>query len=231
MYGINSLEKFLIFFIENNYSFRSFEEDLNSKNKIINLRHDIDFSLEEALKIAILENKINIKANYFIMLTSNTYNPLSQYNQDIIKQIKELGHNISLHFDPEAYQDIDNGLINEKEIFERYFQVKIKLVSLHRPGKFLNNNNRKLPNVDHTYQDKYFKSMCYYSDSAGVDIRKKIDLNTKQNIKKQFHILIHPIWWTNVTSSPTETLLKWIKLHEEFIILETKKNCKSFLYN
>ena len=44
------------------------------------------------------------------MLTSNTYCALSQSNKKIIKEIKNKGHHISLHFDPTCYSNINNDL-------------------------------------------------------------------------------------------------------------------------
>ena len=70
--------------------------------------------------------------------------------------------------------------------------------------------------------------MYYFSDSGGSDLNqklKKIDFNF---FEKPIQILIHPIWWTNLSSSPTETLKKWIAEFNLFIINETKFNCKTF---
>ena len=45
--------------------------------KNLYLRHDIDFSMEDALKIALIESELNINSSYF-MITSNTYNLFSK---------------------------------------------------------------------------------------------------------------------------------------------------------
>ena len=42
----------------------------NSSDKDVILRHDVDASLEAALKMAELENKINVSSTYFILLSS-----------------------------------------------------------------------------------------------------------------------------------------------------------------
>ena len=75
---------------------QNYEIDPNDFLKVV---HDIDFSVKEAYKIALIEKDMGIKANYFFMLSSNTYNPLSNENRSYIERISNLGHEISLHFD------------------------------------------------------------------------------------------------------------------------------------
>lgn len=41
---------------------------------ILILRHDVDQSLEQSLKIAIIENRYNIKSTFFLWLSSPFYN-------------------------------------------------------------------------------------------------------------------------------------------------------------
>ena len=45
------------------------------------------------------------------------YNLMSKSNMRLVKEIYEMGHKISLHFDPTAYSDLD-PFINEKNFFE-----------------------------------------------------------------------------------------------------------------
>ena len=82
---------------------RSFTDN----KKVCFLRHDIDFSLEDAMAMANIEKEMDIKTNYFFMLSSNTYNAISLDSQRIIKEIGLKGHTISLHFDPTVYEDLD----------------------------------------------------------------------------------------------------------------------------
>ena len=228
MYGINGFRKLVNILREFNFEFVDFFSYKKANLPSIIFRHDIDFSLNDALIIASLEEKLDIKATYFFMLTTNTYSAISLNNKKLITEIKEKGHTISLHFDPTAYQDIDKGFCLEKKLFEDIFDVEVKIVSLHRPGKFLENNNKILEGSLHTYQDEFFKEMIYLSDSAGSDIKKKLREVNLSSPKKTIQMLTHPIWWTSNFNSPTETLYKWIEEHQSFIISETQKNCKSF---
>ena len=51
------------------------------------LRHDVDFSLEFAHKLASLEFNQDIRATYFLMLTSNMYNLVSSEHKQMVKEI------------------------------------------------------------------------------------------------------------------------------------------------
>ena len=225
MFGLNSFVSTIEDLLKKDFTFTNFIADLDRSS--ICLRHDIDFSVKEAYKIALIKKDMGIKANYFFMLSSNTYNPLSNENRYYIEKISNLGHEISLHFDPSIYDDVDGFFVKEKEFFENIFSVKIYIVSLHRPRKFLEDNNRKLKGCYHTYEDKFFKNMEYLSDSAGRDIRSNLQ-RMPTNQEKPLHILIHPIWWTIESSDPTYTLNNWLKEQNDFLISEIARNCRTY---
>ncbi len=155
------------------------------------LRHDVDFSVNHAYEIAKIDKSQNIFSTFFFMLTSNMYNLLSQTNRQLVLEIKEMGHKISLHFDPTVYKKIDQ-FKQEREIFEKNFMVEVDIVSVHRPGIFLNNNNLDLFGSKQTYQNKYFKKMKYISDSSGRDVSDDLDDYLESNKKKGLHLLLHP---------------------------------------
>ena len=58
-------------------------EKLDSNSLL--LRHDVDFSIEFAYRLAVAENKLNIYSTFFFMFTSNLYNPLSEHNQNLLR--------------------------------------------------------------------------------------------------------------------------------------------------
>lgn len=50
----------------NNYEILDYK-NYKIKEKAIILRHDVDFSLEKALEMAELENRLNVSAIYFVL--------------------------------------------------------------------------------------------------------------------------------------------------------------------
>jgi len=191
------------------------------------LRHDIDFSIEYAYQIAQLESKLKIYSTFFFMLTSNMYNFLSAHNQKLVKDIANMGHKVSIHFDHTVYQDLESFMY-EKSIFEITIKKKVDIVSIHRPGSFLDKNNLTLSGTPQTYQDIYFKKMKYISDSGGRDVFPLIAEYLEGPREFGLHLLIHPIWWVGKGSSQTKTLNAWRVQCLDFITSEIRKNCKTY---
>lgn len=105
-----------------NYTFEDFHHRKGKEAAII--RHDIDFCIPSALRMARIESDIDVSAIYFFMITTNTYNLASSLNRTLVKKIEALGHTISLHFDPTAHKDLDKGFEIEK-IFSRVCLMSI----------------------------------------------------------------------------------------------------------
>jgi len=226
VYGLERYAQIISLLKGHNRAFTRFPPGPEVAPRTICLRHDIDFSIEDALRVAVLEEELEVTATYFFMLSSNMYNLLSSRNQQSVREIARRGHTISLHFDPSAHYDLDAGFAAEKQVFERTFEVPVEVVSLHRPGSFLEDNNRVLPGARHTYQDEYIRDMHYLSDSAGRDIQSKIE--EAAPLSKPLHLLIHLIWWTINSGSANATLLDWLDRNNSFLFSETRRNCRTF---
>ena len=202
---------FLNKFIKKNYKFKTFTDNLSKINNVI-LRHDIDFDIDYALEIAKIEYSLGVKSNFFFLLTSNFYNITNNQNINKIKNIKKLGHQVGIHFDPSNYNDkgLIQALKNEKKIFEKILNIKVKVISIHRPHKKFLNNDKKIANLYHTYQLRFVsKNIEYYADSRNK-FRYGNPINSEAfNNKKNLQILIHPIWWMNQFNDPTEKKIKY----------------------
>ena len=70
MNGVQGFHKLVNIFREFNFEFVDFFSYKKATLPSIIFRHDIDFSLDDALTIASLEEKLGIKSTYFFMLTS-----------------------------------------------------------------------------------------------------------------------------------------------------------------
>ena len=179
-------------FKNNGYQFRGFDDEIRKKGDLL-LRHDVDFDVELALKLAQLESRIEVLSTYFFLVRSDSYNILSPQNFESIQRIKDLGHHISLHFDPLIYEDYVKGLEEELEIFSRLFSFKPKVISIHRPNEdFLNGVSL---GVSHTYQKKFFSEIKYISDSGGkFKFGHPLESDAFAS-RESIHLLLHPIWW------------------------------------
>jgi len=121
--------------IKKNQNFTNFKS--SSSNDII-LRHDVDSSLELALKIAKIENDLSISSTFFILFHSELYNPFSPSSSKIISQLRSLGHEIGLHYNgsiiSQIKKDPSDVIKNEIKAFEEHFGTSISVVSAHDPS-------------------------------------------------------------------------------------------------
>jgi hypothetical protein len=61
------------------------------------LRHDVDLSLDAALRLAEVETKAGAAATYFLMTESVFYNLGSEEGREAISRLRGLGHRVGLH--------------------------------------------------------------------------------------------------------------------------------------
>ena len=87
-------KQFILTLRSQGYSFQTFEEYIQSpKEKVLILRHDVDRKPKNALVIATLEKEAGIKASYYFRIVKESY------DENIIKHIAELGHEIGYHYE------------------------------------------------------------------------------------------------------------------------------------
>ena len=212
---LGEYESFITSFLERGYKIIPLGQYSGSKKNEMLLRHDVDFDCSLAHKISDIEHKLGIKASYFFMLRSNSYNLLSGENIDYVKSIQEKGHEINIHFDPGIYSDFREGFEMEKNIFESAFKTKIEVASLHRPNDFFLNYDKPIQGIEHTYQKKFFGDIKYISDSRGTfRFGHPFDAEEWKN-NDSIHLLIHPVWWSIDGGSPVDSLKKFITLRGE----------------
>src|ERR671924_2223230 len=61
------------------------------------LRHDVDLSLDAALRLAELEARAEAQSTYFLMTRSVFYNLASPEGERARARLRELGHRVGLH--------------------------------------------------------------------------------------------------------------------------------------
>lgn len=224
--------RYLINVIENSYNeIVNFREavSLNNKNSSVSgfccLRHDIDYCLESALKMAYLERDMGISASYFFLIDSNNYNVLSTRSSEIILEISRMGHEIALHFDIGMYPEhmIKNMINLHASILETIISQKICSISYHNPGK-IGLSSLSKEDLCYGYFNAYsekFNSIYYYtSDSLchfkDINFLNKIEAKTMQNI----HLLIHPIWWIIDENARDDKIIRLANNKKDFFMKE-----------
>jgi hypothetical protein len=170
------------------------------------IRHDIEFNLAWALRIAELDAECGVHATFFLLQTSE-YNPFEEEQALTIRRILELGHDIGLHYDAGLFErlGLNAPKVAERQIalFEEFFQTTIYAMSSHMPMR--SGKTFGLHDVVDTYDPLYLTKIKYVSDSLqawreGCVIR----LLDKY---PQIHLLVHEYTWNDVGSSWEANLL------------------------
>jgi len=114
---------------KNIYSLSAKKVLSEKKSKFLILKHDIEADPKKALKIAQIENKYNHRASYYVHFD------ILIKNIDIFKQIQNLGHEVSYHYD--VLDKNEGDFLKAKKVFDEhidFFEKKgfeIKTVCQH----------------------------------------------------------------------------------------------------
>ena len=164
------------------------------------LRHDVDISVKKAVDMAEREYKMGIgPAVYYILVSSEYYNPVEKETRRMIKQILDMGHGIGLHYDlasmPEDDQLRTMIILGQAQLLETSFNTRITSVAAHKPFEGIKPSEvliEALSFVDLVDPNNRFKDYKYLSDS-GMNFRE--DPYEAIKYHKLIHLNIHPEWW------------------------------------
>lgn len=204
-----------------NYSFRFFDEEYFKKS--ILLRHDLEFSVPIALKMAQIEADLGIKATYFVQLHSEFYNTLEKVNIQAIKEIQKLGHQIGLHFDShfwniESEGQLEKHISFDKNILEQYLELEIKAFSFHNNTDFtLSCRKEKYAGLLNVYSDYFRNHYAYNADSLGYLRYERLEDRLKEAKEEALQILIHDGMWQDEVLPPRRRVYKVIDDHAAFM--------------
>lgn len=206
-----SYSELINFAKELGYCFRTYR-DIDTNEKTIVLRHDIDMSLDKAVEMAELELALGVKSTYFVLLTSNFYNMLSNDSISKICRIKKLGHSIGLHFDEANYPEhvgntivVEQLIMGEIELLSCLLDSSVDTFSYHRPSNTILESYLEIPGLINSYGRDFFEGFKYVSDSRRNWREPIMDILGSNKFDK-IHILTHPFWYYVNEKTLEETL-------------------------
>jgi len=189
---------------------------LNDGKKICFLRHDIDFSIENAVRMARKEADENINSTYTVLLTGMFYNPFELENRKMLSEIVSLGHEVGLHFDPLIHNirnedELDEAISKEKSALEDIIQTKVDMFSFHNTTSFsMSCKKKSYAECINAYSDFFHNDVEYISDSHGYWRFRDWNTLLLEN-HKIIQVLTHPIWWQPDNSLlPLETVVRYM---------------------
>ncbi len=205
--------------------FRVFEAIKTTKPGLI-LRHDVDWSIEDAYKFFIIERENKIKSTYYFRASSPTYNLYSKENKKILREIDSSGFEVGLHFDKSIYKkNILDNFLKEKSIIEEILGKKIFSYSDHMPSS--NGYFKKKVNIFNAYDKKIFIKKNYISDSR-YEYKKNLFNFINQSNSKKMYCLIHPEYYFDNKRSYSLIINRYLKNSKKKIINEIKLNNKNY---
>ena len=169
------------------YRFAFFEEEPRRGDLL--LRHDVDLSLDAAVRLAELEADAGAQATYFLMTESVFYNLASPEGVRALARLREFGHRVGLHaVYPNARPD------------ERFDAV----VAWHNPApEYM---TAPLEGAVNVMQEPWFSPSTYRSDSNQHWRSGCPHEELRASAFPWLQLLTHPEIWAYPGESMAETM-------------------------
>lgn len=159
---------FLGAFADRTVAFEAVSNHLDAGEVLV--RHDVDLSVESALRMARLEADLGVEATYCFLLTSPLYNLLDAEQAEMVREIDRLGHEVALHFDTHSYWEgepaemaLEDRVRAERSIMESVVPDVSSTVSFHRPPPWV--LDRRFSGFTNAYSPEFFGDTTYVADS------------------------------------------------------------------
>ena len=170
------------------------------QHMIVILRHDVDKKPENSFKTAQIENALGITGTYYFRIVRESF------NETIIEQIIDLGHEIGYHYEDLTLARGDHQ--KARELFVMHletFRERYPVSTICMHGSPMSKwDNRDLwegySYKDHgiigePYFDLDYKNFLYFTDTGRrwngkkYSIRDKVNSNNEFNIKTTFDLI------------------------------------------
>jgi hypothetical protein len=162
------------------------------------LRHDVDLSLDAALRMAELEAGVGVPSTYFLMTQSVFYNLASPEGLRALNRLRELGHGVGLH-----------AVWPGAELDERFDPI----VAWHNPDP--NYMSEPLNGALNVMQAPYFDPDHYRSDSNHSWRHGCPHEALARGEFEWLHLLVHPELWVYPGNTMRETMSAMLDAERE----------------
>lgn len=216
-------------------------EDALKRDRFVIMRHDVEYSVERAYALSEVESSMDFCSTYFFQWTNNSYNILSRRHQDMIRDMKERGHHIGLHFALNGLTDmkeVRRQIVKEMRILSDMFGYEITQFSVHRPSAAVLAENIKLPNILNAYQDEFFTFAPKIEEDTPLKVKYMSDANhiwrygypDEKNIRgfDKVQILTHPFAWSRKGYDNRDNYATLIQEKYAEMVESIDNECKDF---
>jgi len=196
-----------------NYKFATYDA-IPFGERFVLWRHDCDYSLNRARRLAEVENEAGICATYFINPHCEFYNPLEADQARLIREILAMGHKIGVHFDAAFYstdneRQLDMQVQHEAALIHQVFGVKPTAFSFHNPNTFLIScDQESYGGLLNCYSKRLKSQVAYCSDSNGYWRFRRLHDVLSDATDSCLQILTHPGWWQESPMPPRQRIFR-----------------------
>ena len=200
-FTLKTYKKLLEELLASGYFFQTFKEYIqDSKGKVVILRHDVDRLPWNALVIAKIEKEAGIRASYYFRIVKESY------DEDIIKQIAEMGHEIGYHYENLSLcrGNYELAIKNFESNLEKFRKIyPVKTICMHG-SPFSKYDNKKIWEkydyrdygiIAEPYFDIDYDEVFYITDTgrawnnSKVSVRDKVASRFDIDIKSGLHLI------------------------------------------
>jgi hypothetical protein len=181
--------------VDQDFSLERLERLLTADNPEVEWRHDVDFDPGCALQMAQMEHRLGVRATYYVMGRSDSYNPFGPKIRQVFKEIVGHGHTLGMHVDLEVNRgalvttdelrqacDLDWMLFQESDL------DMTRRVAFHAPPRSV--YWRDVPGFEHALAPEWRDR--YVADSRG---RWRESPEDKLAAGGPVQLNLHSEWW------------------------------------
>lgn len=203
--------------LEKGYMFGDYSVEKEMTLRQIVWRHDVEFSVHRALKMARIEHDLGVRAYYFVHLHSEFYNTLEKEIFLLIKDVMSLGHQVGLHFDAQFWEvqdqkQLEDCLTKDSKTLEDILGIRINSFSFHNTTPaLLAMDDLYLAGLLNVYAREIRQKYRYCTDSTGIWRYERLTDVLNDDSIKCLQVLTHDGMWQDEPMAPRQRVLRCIE--------------------
>lgn len=166
------------------------------------LRHDVDFSVECALKLARQNAAAGVRGTFFVLLRSDVYNLLAPRNLAWARSLADHGQAVGLHYAadgpvPDNLAEVSSAVTRDYELLSDLLPGTVPVFAWHNPGpEWLKKcATLEVSGLINAYAPRYIRDACYRSDSNCRNTPVDFERVLRDRSQPGLHLLFHPVNW------------------------------------
>lgn len=200
--------------------------EAENRSEFIILRHDIEFSVERALTMSLIESEMGVQSTYFVQIRSNAYNAFSLPNVAILRDIYARGHRIGLHYHIGASMDpavVTREIAEQCQLLQTMLRIPIDRYSMHRPNPETRYYETEIPGLINAYGPQFFTYAEELKEDTSLNVKYISDAKHHWNYgapdpetlrrEPKLQLLTHPDFWSENMPEMRENFSGLIREH------------------